>query len=70
MDSTYKTVGLLVAAAFAYLLKPEAAPPLILVGLALYAAYIVFVLFYYVGAIARDYASKEATFARQRTEIE
>lgn len=69
VDNTYRTVGLLVGVAIAYLLKPAEGALILAAGVGLYLAYVAFVRFFYIGSIKADYESHKRRFEQEKDHI-
>ena len=69
-DNTYKTVGLLLAVFFAYLLKPQQSSTVFLLAVVSYVLYLLFVRCFYIGSIYKDHQLKQGSFHKQKKEIE
>lgn len=70
VDNAYKTVGLLVGVAIAYLLKPEGGTVILALGLSVYAGYVLFILLFYLRSLEQEQEAREQAFDAQRTELE
>jgi hypothetical protein len=69
VDNLYKTVGLLAGVALAYLLKPEQGITVLAVGVILYAAYILFILRFYLRSLEEGYRAKASAFDLENAEL-
>jgi hypothetical protein len=70
IDNTYRTVGLLVGVAIAYLLRPDQGRTLVIVAILLYELYVFFVRWFYIGAVNREFASESQAFDDRWRETE
>jgi hypothetical protein len=70
VDNTYKTVGLLAGVALAYLLKPEQGITVLVVGVTLYVAYILFILRFYLRSLEEEHGAKWDAFELESRELE
>jgi multisubunit Na+/H+ antiporter MnhB subunit len=69
VDNIYKTVGLLVAVALAYLLKPDGGTAVLVLGVTLYVAYILFILLFYLRSLEQEHQAKKEAFDQQKQEL-
>ena len=69
VDNTYRTVGLLVAIALAYIFDPGLGPTMGMIGAGLYVVYILFVYFFYVRALNADFEEKQAEFEHEKKRL-